>query len=71
MPPTPRQSLQRSIEAMQLQMQVEEHRWTARGRVVVKRMEQYLDETDSPKVEAEELEHLLGPEDSEVDVRHI
>ena len=40
-----------------------EHRWTARDRVVVKRMEQYLDETDSRRVEVEELEHLLVPED--------
>ena len=29
----------------------------------MKRMEQYLDETDSLKVEVEELEHLLVPED--------
>ena len=37
-----------------------EHRWTARS------------ESDSMKVDTEELEHcLLGPEESEVDIRHI
>ena len=57
MPPTPQQSLQPSIEAMQLQTEVEdqesdscemeyegEHRWTARDGTVVARMEQYLNE---------------------------
>ena len=57
--PTPQRSLQPSIEAMQLQVEVEdqencscgveyggEHRWTARDRVVIARMEQYLDESD-------------------------
>ena len=84
MPPTPQQSLQPSIEAMQLQMEVEdqendscgmeyggEHRWSARGRTVIARMEQHLNENDSTKVEIEELELLLGPEDSEVHLRYI
>ena len=84
MSPTPQQGLPPSIEAMQLHMEVEdqgncicrieyggEHRWTARDRVVIARMEQYLDESDSLKVEVEELELLLGPEDSDVDLRHI
>ena len=49
-----------------------EQRWTARDRTVVARMEQYLNESDSMKVEIEELEHcLLGSEVSEVDLRHI
>ena len=47
-PPTPQQSPQPSIEAMQLQMEVEdqefafegEYRWTARDRVVIARTEQ-------------------------------
>ena len=34
-----------------------EHRWTARDRTVVARLEQYLNESDSVKVEIEELEH--------------
>ena len=48
-----------------------EHRWTARDRTVIARMEQYLDENDNMRVEIEELEFLLGPEDSEVDLRQI
>ena len=70
--PTPQQSLQPSIEAMQPLMEVDnqqkcscgkehgdEHRWTARDRVGNSRVEQYLDESDSLKVEVEELEPLL------------
>ena len=48
-----------------------EHRWTARDREVIARIEHHLNESDSMKVEVEELELLLGPEDSEVDLRHI
>ena len=32
-----------------------EHRWTARGRTVIARMEQYLNENDNMKVEIEEF----------------
>ena len=66
---------------MQLQTEVEdqesgscemeyegEHRWTARDRTFIARMEQFLNENDNMKVEIEELELLLGPEDSEVDL---
>ena len=49
-----------------------EHRWTACDRAVVARMEHYLDRSESLKVEVEELEYcLLGPEESEVGIRHI
>ena len=49
-----------------------EHRWTARDRAVMARMKQYLDRIESLKVEIEELEYgLLGPEEAEVDMRHI
>ena len=34
-------------------------------------MEQYLNASDSVKLEVEEVELLLGPEDSEVNLRHI
>ena len=67
MPPTPQQSSQSSTEATQWRAVVEdqesgsyekefegEHRWAARDRTV-----------DSMRVEIEELESLLGPEDSE------
>ena len=82
MPPTPQPSLPSSIEAVQLQSEVEdqesrsgemefedEHRWTARDRTVIMKMEQYLN--DNMRVEIEELEFLLGPEDSGVDLRQI
>ena len=82
--PTPQQSSLSSIEAMQWQTEMEDqdsgskekevegqHRWNARDRTVIARMEQYLTENDSIKVEIEELELLLGPEDSEVNLRHI
>ena len=48
-----------------------EHRWTARDGTVIAKMEQYLNEYDNMKVEIEELEFLLGPEDSEVDLKQI
>ena len=62
---------------MQLQMEVEdqefayegEYRWTARDRAVIARTEQYPNENDNMVVEVEELEVLLGPKDSEVDLR--
>ena len=48
-----------------------EHRWSARDRTLIARMEHYLNENDSMKVGIEELELLLGPEESEVDLRYI
>ena len=82
MPPTQQQSRQRSTEAMQLQMDVEdqencscgmeyggEHRWTVRDGAGIARVLQYLDENDSMKVKVVESELLLAPEDSEVDLR--
>ena len=44
------------------------HRWTAHDRRIIAKMEQYLNESDIVNVEFEELELLLGPEDSEIDV---
>ena len=72
-------SPQPSIEAMQLQMDVEdqefasedEYRWTARDREVIAKMEQHLDRSESTKLEIEALELLLGPEDSEVYLTYI
>ena len=68
MPPTPQQRVQPAMDAMQLQMEVGdqesgscgmeyegEHRWTARDRTVIARMEQYLNEKDHIKVEIKEL----------------
>ena len=84
MPPTPQQGSQSPIEAMQWQTEVEdkeggsyekefegEHRWTACHKRVIARTEQYLSKSDSMRVEIEELESLLGPEDSEEDLSQI
>ena len=73
MPLTPQQGSHSSVEAMQWQneMEVQGSSWNARERTVIARMEQNVNESDSMKVEVEELEVLLGPEDSEVDLRHI
>ena len=51
--------------------EVEDQTWSARERTVVARTEQYLEESQSLKVEVEELESLLGPDDSDVDFRRI
>ena len=46
-----------------------DHRRTARDRTIIAKMDQYLHESDNMKVETEELELLLGPEESLVDLR--
>ena len=71
MPPTPRQNSQSSFEAEQGHFEVEDQTWSARDRTVIARTKQYLEENKSLKVEVEELESLLGPDDSDVDFRRI
>ena len=84
MPPTPRQSLQSSIEATQWQAEVKDqeggsyekalecqHRWNALDRTVIVRMELYPNESRSMKVQIEELESLPGPEELAVNLRLI
>ena len=73
MPPTPQQSSYSSIEAVQWQIEVEDQGsgWNARDRTFIAQMEQYLNESDCMKLEMKELELLLGPEDSEVNLRRI
>ena len=70
MPPTPQQSSSPSIEEMQWQteMGVQGSSWSAVERTVIARMENYLNEKDCLKLEIEELELLMGPEDSEVNL---
>ena len=71
---TPQQSSRSSIEGMQWQTEMEVQRSSrnARERTVIARMEQHLDASDCMKLEIEELEELLlGPEDSEVNLRYI
>ena len=53
------------------QFEVEDQTWSARDRTVIARTKQYLEENKSFKVEVEELESLLGPDDSDVDFRRI
>ena len=46
-------------------------KWKAGDGVREKERRQYLEESESAKVEVEELESLLGPDDSEVNFRRI
>ena len=78
MSPTPQQSPQPPLEGMPRQ------RWrtrilalvkkfmraSSRGRCAAK-LEQYLNDSGNVKVEIEELELLLGPEDLQVDLKYI
>ena len=65
MPPTPRQC---SYSAVAIEV---DQVWNAPDRTVIARMEQYLEKSDSLKVEVYELESQLGPGDSEVDFKRI
>ena len=70
MPPTLVQNSFSSFEE-EGHFEVEDQIWSARDRTVVARTKQYLEESKSKKVEFEELESLLGPDDSDVDFRRI
>ena len=50
---------------------MEDQTWGARDRTVIARTKQYLEENKSLKVEVEELESLLRPDDSDVDFRRF
>ena len=45
--------------------------WSVRARTVIARTKQCLEESKGLKVEIEELESLLGPDDSDVDFKRI
>ena len=45
--------------------------WSARDRTVIAKTKQYLEESKSLKEEIEQLEPLLGPDDTNVDFRRI
>ena len=63
---------ERDIEEGQWQIEVEDQIWNASDRTAIARMEQYLEKKgDSTMVQVEELESMLGPEDSKLDVRRI
>ena len=60
-----------SFEEEQEHSEVEDQIWSADDRAVIARTTQYLEESKKMKVEIEELESLLGPEDLDVDFRRI
>ena len=45
--------------------------WSARDRTIIAKTKQYLEESKNLKVEIEELESLLGPDDTDVSFRRI
>ena len=69
MPPTPLQNSNDTFEEEQERFVVEDQMWSAKERTIIARPKQYLEENYSVKVEVEELEDLLGPDDVDVDVR--
>ena len=69
--PTPLQNSYSSFEEAQGHFEVEDQTWSARDRTVIAGTKQYLEESKSLKIEVEELESLLGPDDSDVDFRRI
>ena len=48
---------------------MEDQMWSARERVVIAKTKRYLEESESVKVEIEELESQLGPDETHVDFR--
>ena len=60
MPPTPLQISYSSFEDQQVHFEVEDQIWSARDRTIVARIEKYLEESKSMKVEVEELESFAG-----------
>ena len=72
-PSTPQQSSHSSHEELQWQAEMEVQGTagvSAKGRFFAKK-EDYLNNHDSVKVEVEELELMMSPEDSEVHLRYI
>ena len=70
-PPTPLQNSNAAFEEEQGRSVVEDQMWSARERTIIARTGLYLGESYSVKVEVEELEDLLGPDDVDVDFRRI
>ena len=46
---------------------VEDQMWSAKERTIIAKTKQYLEDKRNMKVEIEELEDLLGPDDMDVD----
>ena len=70
-PPTPLQNSYSSFEEEQENFEVEDEMWSAKDKTIIAKTKQHLEESKSLKAEIEELESLLGPEDSDVDFRRI
>ena len=70
-PPTPLHNSYSSFEEEQENFEVEDEMWSAKDNTIIAKTKQHLEESKSLKVEIEELESLLGPEDSDVDFRRI
>ena len=45
--------------------------WSAKERTIIERIKQYLEKSYTVKVEVEDSEDLLGPDDVDVDFRRI
>ena len=69
--PTPLHNSCASFEGEQGSYEVEGRGWSAKERTITARTKQYLEKSFCVKVEVEELESLLGPDDSGVDFRRI
>ena len=61
MPPTPLQNPNSSFGEEQGHFEVEDQMWSAQDRTVIAKTKQNLEESNSLKVEIEELESLPGP----------
>ena len=70
-PPTPLQNSGSSFGEEQGRFEVVDQIWSARERTIIARTKQYLEKRKSIKVNIDELETLLGPDDSDVDFRRI
>ena len=71
MPHTPLQNSNGTFEEEQGRFVMEDQMWSARERTFMARTKQYLEESYSVKVEVEEVEGLLGPDDVDGDFRRI
>ena len=71
MPPTPLQSSNGTVDKSRGLLGAEDQMWIAKERTIIARPKQYLERNCSAKVEVEELEDLLGPDDVDVDFRRI
>ena len=75
MPPTPQQISHSSTDERQWQsdlgLEAQRSIWSSRERTVIAGMENDLEKSDDMKSEIEELQLLMDPEDSKVNLRYI